>query len=236
VEVECDQASEYTLTATDNCDSDVEVTVISELQVSGQCYGSLLRTYQAMDNCGNTVTAFQIVDLVDSTAPVLHNIPADESITCGQALPVVSNAVFATDNCTNELNVVYSEVQTNEFCPYDVIRTWSVVDDCGNVTSATQTIHVSVEVAGTINMQVYPNPAREHFQLKLSVPNDEAHVTGEVLDVAGKVVYTFMNGKADGGRLYNWDVNARDLNAGMYTVSLKVGDKVINEKLMILGN
>ncbi len=236
VTVECDQVAEYMLTATDNCDSSVEVTIISEYQVSGQCYGSLLRTYQAMDNCGNTTTAFQIVDLVDTTAPELHNIPADASITCGESLPVVPNTVFATDNCTSELNVVYSEIQTNEFCPYDVIRTWSVIDDCGNITSASQTIHVSVEVAGNINMQVYPNPAREHFQLKLSVPNEEAHVRGEVLDVTGKVVYTFMNGKADGGRLYNWDVNARDLNAGMYTVSLKVGDKVINEKLMILGN
>jgi len=236
VTVECDEVSEYILTATDNCDSEVEVSIISELQVSGECYGSLLRTYQAVDNCGNTVTAFQIVDIIDSTAPELHNIPADATVTCGESLPIVPNTVFATDNCTSELNVVFSQVQTNDFCPYDVIRTWSVIDDCGNVTTASQTIHVTVEVAGNVNLQVYPNPAREHFNLQFSVPADEAHVTGEVLDVTGKAVYTFINGKADGGRLYNWDVNARSLNAGVYYVSLKVGNKVINEKLMILGN
>jgi len=236
VTVECDQVSEYILTATDNCDSEVEVSIISELQVSGQCYGSLLRTYQAVDNCGNTVTAFQIVDIIDSTAPELHNIPADATVTCGESLPTVPNTVFATDNCSSELNVVFSQVQTNDFCPYDVIRTWSVSDDCGNVTTASQTIHVTVQVAGNVNLQVYPNPAREHFNLQFSVPTDEAHVTGEVLDVTGKSVYTFINGKADGGRLYNWDVNARSLNAGVYYISLKVGNKVINEKLMILGN
>ncbi|MBX7052100.1 MAG: T9SS type A sorting domain-containing protein [Flavobacteriales bacterium] len=232
VTVECDEVDAYMLTATDNCDAMVDVVIIEESQVSGQCYGSLLRTYLATDNCGNTATAFQIVDIVDSSAPVLNNLPAEEvTIVCGGDLPSVPE-VTATDNCSEGLVVSFTETQTNDFCPYDVIRTWTVVDDCGNVTTATQTIHVIVDVPAIVHVLAYPNPAHGNFTLKMSVPVD-TQVYGAIYDATGRELVPFYNGVAEGGRLYNWSMDARTFESGVYTIMVKAGNDVLHEKLVI---
>ncbi len=232
--IECDQIDVYTLTATDNCDVNVTVTIIEEMQVSGGCYGNLLRTYEAVDNCGNSVTAFQIIEIVDTNAPILHNIPAETTVICGQSLPAVPSNIFATDNCSSDMIIAYTQTQTNEFCPYDVIRTWSVSDICGNVTTQTQTIHVTVEVPANVNLLAYPNPAQQHFTLKFSVPTDQ-EVFGAIYDVTGRQVMPIYNGKADGGRLYQWDIDARNFDAGSYMIGLKVGGEMHHERLIISG-
>jgi hypothetical protein len=232
VEVECDQVDAYMLTATDNCDAMVDIVIVEESQVSGQCYGSLLRTYLATDNCGNTATAFQIIDIVDTTAPVLHNVPAAEAtVVCGSELPALP-VVTATDNCTEDMVVNFTQTQTNDFCPYDVIRTWTVVDACGNETTATQTIHVIVDVPAFVQVLAYPNPAQGNFTLKMSVPAD-TEVYGAIYDATGREVVPFFNGKADGGRLYNWSMDSRNFEAGMYTIMVKSGNDVLHERLVI---
>ena len=230
--VECDEVDEYTLTATDNCDAEVEVIVIEESQVSGQCYGSLLRTYQATDNCGNSVTAFQIVDIIDSTSPVIHNVPADATIYCGDEIPAMTAEVYATDNCSMDMILGYSEIQTNDFCPFDIIRTWSVMDNCGNVTEASQTIHVVVEVPSVVDLSAFPNPASKEFSLKFSTPVD-AVVTGGIFDITGREIQPIFNGKADAGRSYQWIMNTNMFDAGTYNIRMVVGNEVYNERLVI---
>ncbi|MFM9985484.1 MAG: T9SS type A sorting domain-containing protein, partial [Flavobacteriales bacterium] len=232
VVIECDEVESYMVSATDNCDNQVEITVIQEFPVSGECYGSLLRVYQAEDNCGNiTVTGTQIIDIVDSTPPTLIGVPADVFITCGEELPAVAE-VTADDNCAVDLTVQFTQTQTNEFCPYDVIRTWSTIDDCGNVTVLTQTIHVSVEVPGFVQLSAYPNPADQHFTVKFSVASDK-EVKGGIFDVTGREVLPIMNGNADGGRLYQWEMDARSLGQGSYMIQMIVDGEVYHQKMII---
>ena len=235
VMVNCDEFDTYTIVATDNCDANVEVNIIEEFPVSGGCYGNVLRTYEAVDRCGNFVTGFQIIEIIDNTPPVLHNIPTNTTIECGSTIPSVPGNIYATDNCDTDMQVMFTQTQTNEFCPYDIIRTWTVTDRCGNTTSQTQTVHVSVIVPGTIQMIAYPNPALQHFTLKFSVPTDQ-EVFGAIVDARGRLVLPIHQGKVDGGRLYMWDLDARNLEAGSYIITMKVGDEMHHQKLVIIGN
>jgi hypothetical protein len=234
IEIECDQVAAYTVTAYDNCDNDVEIIVYSELPVSGACYGNLLRQYLAIDNCGNeTLSDVQIIDIVDNTAPVLAGVPADITIECGNDLPAVAN-VTATDNCTEDLVVQYVQTQTNQFCPYDIIRTWSVIDQCGNVTVDQQVIHVTVTVPGQITLLAYPNPADDMFTVRFSMPTDKA-VKGGVYDVTGRMVVNIIDSNADGGRLYEWKIDATTFRAGAYMITMQVGDELLRQKLIVNG-
>ena len=44
-----------------------------------------------------------------------------------------------------------------------------------------------------------------------------------------------MNGKADGGRLYKFVVNGQKMNAGSYTVMMKVDGEVLRNRVVITG-
>ena len=66
------------LTATDNCDADVQVTS-AEVRTDGLCTDSyvLTRTWTATDNCNNTSTASQVITVRDITKPVLVSVPSN---------------------------------------------------------------------------------------------------------------------------------------------------------------
>ncbi|MEZ5029810.1 MAG: SprB repeat-containing protein [Saprospiraceae bacterium] len=132
-----------TVTATDNCDADVEVT-FAETEVNGGCAGSFVitRTWTATDNCGNTASAQQTISIGDATPPVLVGVPANVTVEC-DAVPTVA-VVTAEDACDPDVDVQFTETTQPGTCEhsYTLIRSWSAEDECGNVASATQTIKV----------------------------------------------------------------------------------------------
>ena len=83
-EIACDLYDEntaYDVTAADNCDSDVTITILSNTQVSGSCAGAFLRTYEATDDCGNSTQWEQAISLIDTVAPALTlTCPADATL------------------------------------------------------------------------------------------------------------------------------------------------------------
>ncbi|MBK7342575.1 MAG: hypothetical protein IPJ06_05370 [Saprospiraceae bacterium] len=72
-----------TVTATDNCDLDVQVTFL-ETKVDGTCPDSytLVRRWTATDNCGNTATDEQIISIGDALPPVFSSTPANVTVEC----------------------------------------------------------------------------------------------------------------------------------------------------------
>ena len=75
-------------TATDNC-GEVVITV-EEVTTAGACAGDyvITRTFTATDDCGNATSATQTITIVDTTAPVLHSVPADYTAECSDEHPM----------------------------------------------------------------------------------------------------------------------------------------------------
>ncbi|MEC7113762.1 MAG: right-handed parallel beta-helix repeat-containing protein, partial [Bacteroidota bacterium] len=126
--------------AQDDCGS---VTVSSSDEtLDGECAGSatILRTFTAVDPCGNNSQYVQTITVIDTVAPVFTSVPADLTVGVYDDMP--SSSAEASDNCSN-VTVLQSEVtdaSANDFAL--VIRTFTAVDACGNSTTATQTITV----------------------------------------------------------------------------------------------
>ena len=155
IDAECDDAvvgEIPTVTATDNCDADVNIELIEEV-IASNCGSaqSLIRTWIATDNCGNSSVGTQRINIGDNTAPVLAGAPSDLTVDCGN----VPNApqVTATDNCDNNVQVELLENQTAGSCAgsYTLTRTWIATDECGNSTSSLQTITVEDIIAPVLS-------------------------------------------------------------------------------------
>jgi len=151
IDVECDEIPDAEeLLAIDNC-GDANVTFVEVID-NGACVGDYIitRTWTATDACDNSTVHTQIITVQDSTPPALVT-PFDENVTAAcDDIPEVPNLVFE-DACSTDIEVTFEEVttQANDFEDYEIIRTWTVVDDCGNEAIFTQ--NVSVEISNVIN-------------------------------------------------------------------------------------
>ncbi|MDH3651057.1 MAG: T9SS type A sorting domain-containing protein, partial [Saprospiraceae bacterium] len=141
ITIECDAPlpSVADVTAVDNVDGWVPVTYV---QVPGfsSCGGAFYeRRWSAADNCGNTATVVQRINLSDDIDPILE-VPADAVVDCADAVPDPS--YIASDNCST-LDVTFNETRVDHTdCTYTLTRTWTAVDGCGNTTVKSQTIDV----------------------------------------------------------------------------------------------
>ncbi|MBL0315877.1 MAG: hypothetical protein IPP69_08895 [Flavobacteriales bacterium] len=127
------------VTATDNCDQNMEVGYYEQFIPGNDCYYTLVRHWEVADDCGNTASASQVLYVTDTTDPSLVGVPANVTVEC-DAIPAVP-VVTGNDNCDMNVAVSFSETAT-EGCPYTIIRTWTGVDNCGNDVTASQTITV----------------------------------------------------------------------------------------------
>ncbi|MEM6316161.1 MAG: SdrD B-like domain-containing protein [Bacteroidota bacterium] len=100
------------------------------------------------------------LDYTDTIAPVLQNIPANDTISCDEIIPLPPQ-IFAIDNCPRiSLDVQEVSTQGEDGCSlydYTITRTWEAVDECGNTTTGSQTIDVQDVVAPDI-FRVYTLP------------------------------------------------------------------------------
>jgi len=125
----------------DNCDTEVEVTMVETLNTDF-CNGTIVRTWTATDDCGNTSVAVQTITVVDTTAPILTGVPADVTVDCGN-IPAVQYP-GATDNCDDDVQIdLLSEEVSTGACPYTITRTYLATDACGNTSTASQVITVT---------------------------------------------------------------------------------------------
>ncbi|RLA58370.1 MAG: hypothetical protein DRQ89_15455, partial [Epsilonproteobacteria bacterium] len=148
--LECDQdvpALEDCI-ATDNCTAAEHIVYTSSESSSVDgCTETITRTWTATDLCENTATHTQTITIVDTTAPVISDYPADLTVTCFDLVPPMADGnVVATDNC-NEFSIVGYDVFEGNSCVGTVIRTYTATDICGNASSVTQLIHINDDVA-----------------------------------------------------------------------------------------
>jgi hypothetical protein len=172
VTIECDLVPTPAVPqAIDNCDDDVDIT-FNEVKTDGNCTDNyiLTRTWTATDNCGNTAVKVQVITVQGTNAPNIYDIPASVTVEC-DAIPAVSTAPFANDNCDDDVAITFAEVRVDGSCEdsYTLTRTWTATDNCGNTDSGIQIITVKdttdpilvgVPAAETVECSVVPVPAQ----------------------------------------------------------------------------
>src|SRR4030095_13707901 len=142
-------------TATDACGTVTPTGVEgSETLVSG-CTYQVIKTWTAVDACGNSATASQTVSYTrDVTAPVITIAPFTPITICNPTAANITAAfgnATATDACgtVTPTGVEGSETLVSG-CTYQVIKTWTAVDACGNSATASQTVSYTRDVTAPV--------------------------------------------------------------------------------------
>jgi hypothetical protein len=126
-------------TVSDNCDDDVEVTLVIDT-IPGDCPAEKVyrRTWTAEDNCGNITTVVRNINIVDNAGPVFTaGQQTLYSFYCGEN-PVTPTPT-ATDACSQVVSITASN-GTASGCTGGFNRTWTALDACGNSRTFVQTI------------------------------------------------------------------------------------------------
>ncbi len=106
-------------------------------------------SFVAADECNNKDTTKVRFTVQDAKAPNFTTSPANVTLNCGDALPIVPMPT-ATDNCNNSATVIYKGVTNNTWATcatsFAMTRTWEATDSCGNKSTATQIIYFEDKV------------------------------------------------------------------------------------------
>lgn len=134
---------ELTGEVTDGADACSEFVSVSYSDSFGEnnCFDGdvIIRTWTVTDDCGNSASQDQVINLVDDNAPYFTSVPDDVELECGDALPM--DLATAEDACSS-VTVTFEDMEGDQNCTGMVIiyRTFTATDGCGNTGYATQTI------------------------------------------------------------------------------------------------
>ena len=173
--VACDAVpSPASPSASDDCDPSPSLT-FSELRIDGDCPDryQLVRSWEALDACGHSSTAEQVLEVRDDQGPVIDGVPEDETVECDEVPPPASPTV--SDGCDPDPALDFAEARIDGSCPgeYRLLRDWTAVDRCGNVTTARQVVDVVdttpplIEASGEDEHCLWP-PNHRYVRFELS--------------------------------------------------------------------
>ena len=204
-------------TASDNCDVCFDQNLVigyTEAEAVFTCAGDddnlegnryIERTWTVTDQCGNSRDSIQTITLVDTIAPI--GTAQDAILDCAEYRDTpdqLFGIVDYADNCDSDVAITWdvaedvvesinAEIDNALVNPetagcYTVTRTYHLVDDCGNVSSFEQTLHIVDNTA-----PVYQGPGQ------LFIP---AHLYAEGL-LAPDEVWSFPVGEStESGFIY----------------------------------
>ncbi len=165
--------------ATDNCSAEDKIIIDYWDQIiSGGCEKTIKRTWTATDECGNTSQGVQTIIVSDTIAPYIE-VPKEVYLECSAStLPESTGSVLVTDNCSppEMLTISYKDDKISTECEntYILKRTWTAVDECGNIDSVAQHIYVGDSTAPEIicpaDTMVFSNTENCSAVIELNLP------------------------------------------------------------------
>src|SRR5258708_1813617 len=112
----------------DNCSTNLTVSVLSTVTNGTACAATVVRTWRADDGCGNVADASQTNYVFDTTAPVLVSVPGPLTNQCITQVSFAVTPAFS-DNCSTNLTRLNLSTQTNSYAvSSSIIRTWRADD------------------------------------------------------------------------------------------------------------
>lgn len=149
-----------TPSAHDGCD--LNPTVYQwDTTIAGSCPSAYTLIYKwwAIDHCGNiSDTVEQIINVIDTTPPVLYGQGANVYVscpTCGVCVPGFTSP-SVHDVCDLNPRISYTDDTIPGKCTaaFSITRTWNAIDACGNrAKPVSQTITVTDTIPPTLSGQ-----------------------------------------------------------------------------------
>lgn len=220
--------------ATDACAGYVQITFLGQTSAAGNCPYSyaITRTWRAQDECGNSVTASQVITVQDTQAPVFNNPPPALMVDCDNipSVPVLT----AQDNCGPATVTYQGQTQTPGDCEteYTITRGWTASDVCGNIRTFSQTIVVlpsspfgpggenrGGSPAWVSAFAVRPNPTTDWLTFDLGEFTGE-RVRLALYDLPGKLVWE-QQLDASRERSVRMSLRQVGLQEGLYTALIE---------------
>ncbi len=157
LDLSCEDFQGYQIpvvSAGDDCTDNIVVDFVQET-ISQTCDNTftLKLTWTATDECGNSTSESQIINVIDDSDPTLIGVPGDVVLTCQEYANYVTPNVTAEDNCTAGIQVEFLEEVLSQTCEntFELKLTWTATDACGNSTSESQLITVTDEETPVLN-------------------------------------------------------------------------------------
>lgn len=220
-----------------NCEAGYEINSTDD-KVSFGCEGNseVIRTWTAVDACGNTATAEQKITMTDETAPVFNIVNQQLIMTESEFAAWTTPEVIATDECSA---TTLSDVSVFEYADGRIGYSWVAIDACSN--KASLSILVALEeldtppVSGALGsttiqgLAVYPNPTAGDLTINF-VSQDAGKATVDIIDLAGKVYSTKVMETYKGANTL--ELNVSELPVGTYFVRMDNENEVISHKFI----
>ncbi|MBK9107448.1 MAG: hypothetical protein IPM92_03455 [Saprospiraceae bacterium] len=129
------------LDISDNCDTSPVIVLKETIEIIDPCNKKVRRNWTITDDCGNSTTATQIIDVIDEF-PQIFNPPADVEVGCERDTPKIPSLdIF--DNCSNKPTVSFHEkMETIDQCHQKLSRFWTIKDACGNEIVQSQVVDI----------------------------------------------------------------------------------------------
>ena len=162
------------VTASNNCDSSPTIT---QAPAPGSSYtDGMTITMTATDEAGNSSQCtFVVYRSSDTSAPDL-NCPADQTLTCGAALPDYTNMASASDNCDSNPTVTQSPIAGSTFTP-GMLVTLSTTDAAGNTSNCSFTIDLAEDTTAPVITCPGDQPLDVNQNCTLILPDYTGQVT-----------------------------------------------------------
>lgn len=127
------------VTVTDACAlEDIGLALLGEF--SSECSSALEVEYTALDACGNSTSATQIIQLIDTVAPTFTVLPDNQNLSCdGDPAPYAEGDAQAVDDCGSVSITTHDELVIED-CASSAVweRTITASDVCGNTAVRVQ--------------------------------------------------------------------------------------------------
>lgn len=178
----------------------------------------------------------------------VNSYDIDYGLSYGNGSDLIStlgaNGVVADPQFTDEMESDFSitssspAVDAGEMFPYGFkFHYYGDAPDIGACEVGTPTVAIDkdddeVVVSGYKLEQNYPNPFNPTTTINYTVPTSEL-VTLKVFNLVGQEVKTLVNAKVAMGS-YSVNFDASNLSSGMYFYTLKAGNYVKTQKMMLL--
>jgi len=171
------------------------VAWVSDVSDGNSCPETITRTYSVTDICGNQIFVSHAI-IIQDLLPPSGAAPGPATYQCIADVPPGTPGMLtsATDNCTvNPIVVFLGDVSDGNSCPETILRSWSITDDCGNVTQVDQliTIDDTQNPTGTA-------PAGITVDCIGNIPANDVTLITDEADNCSVPVVTFVGDVSDG--------------------------------------